>query len=377
MSLNDQYVLSAQNLTASPELSIALNSLIDGDFQARWDAAKQIVTVGQPAIPFLVSFIKDEELDWEVRWFAARALGYLEDVEALHALVDLLRQTQDPELIAIAAEGLSRFEEAGVAALIQLFETPAYRQIAIQGLANIRHRAALPTLLIGAQDADAAVREIATIALSHFKDPEVDQALLGAVQDPATAVRQEAITCLGLRPHLLETVNLVDILLPGLWDLQPGVYHATAAALGRLGTESAVTHLSRVLHAPQTPDPLKIALVRALSWIDKDSALMALLLSRQTASVAVQLESVEALTRFRAESLRNQAGEALCDWLTGLLNHAGAGEIKRAIALALGQLRHQAARTLLHRLETTSEAQTQLYAKAALRQLATQPSTSL
>lgn len=366
----DSIKMAAETSDFEP-LATALDQLLEGDFQTRWEATKRIAMAGTAAIAHLIPLLEDEDLDWEVRWFAARTLSTFEDTAALDALIRLLQRTQEPELIAIAAEGLSQFEDQGVNALIALLDTPTYRLTAIQALANIRHRTVLVPLLAASEDANPAVRKTAIAALGNFREPQVDEVLIQAVKDPAVAVRQEAIACLGLRSNLLEQVNLVDVLLPGLWDLHPEVNKATAIALGRLGTETAVSSLARVLRSPHTPTDMQIQIVRALGWSEKESAFRALLSMRQSAQLAVQVEIVAILSRLQAPLLRQQASAMLLDWLQSLLSTTeGAPDLKQAIALALANLNMQSARPWLEAMSQDTDAQTGLYAEAALRQLA-------
>lgn len=351
----------------TPELESALSLLTTGDFQARWDAAKRVTAAGNAAIAPLVHLIKDEDLDWEARWFAARTLGSLEDSDALAALVEVLQQAREPELVSTVAQGLSRFGAAAVAALTQLFDQPAHRKTAIQALASIRHRSVLTPLISGAEDEDSEIRAIAISALGNFQTPAVDSLLMAAVTDPAAPVRREAVNHLGLRTALLQTADLVAVLEPCLLDLKPSVSKATAGALGRLGSDAAVASLSRALQSIHTPEDLRISLVRALGWTGRDSALLALLAARQVVSPAVQVEIIEALARFEISPLRQRAGESLSQWLKDEAFHTEA--IVQAIALALAQLDYRPSIPLLQRLATQAEDQTRLYAQAALRQL--------
>ena len=354
----------------SPQLAASLRLLLEGDFQARWEATKRLPILGKAAIAHLVPLVEDEDLDWEVRWFAARTLGNFNDSEALESLVHLLQKTHEPELITIAAEGLSQFGAEGVSALMQLAAQPEHRLTAIQALASIRHKAVLPPLLAAAQDGHPLVRSTALAAIGHFRAPEVDPALLAAVNDPVAAVRQEAITHLGLRSHLLATIDLVELLFPSLWDLDPQVHQATAIALGRLGTATAIAHLSQVLRSPHTPESLQRVVVRALGWSNQVAALEALLAARQTVTEPVQIEIIETLARFEATHLRQQAGIALCEWLQTLFTHPAMSAVKQAVALALGNLHPPQAESLLQTLAQDADPQTSLYAEAALRQLA-------
>lgn len=353
----------------SLQLESAVELLLEGDFQTRWEATKQLLGLGLPAIARLISLLNDDDLDWEIRWFAARALGQFQDEAAMLALMQLLQQSHEPDLIAIAAEGLSRHGEAGINALAQLAEAPEYRLTAIQALASIRHKSALPPLLIAVQDDHLEVRVVALSALGNFRDPRVDQQLIEAIQDPVAAVRQEAITHLGRRSHLLTTTPLIDILEPSLWDIDPAVANATAIALGRLGTESAMAILARVLTSPHTPEFLQITIVKALSWIQTPSALVALLAARLRLSPSVQVELINTLPQLDDIQLRQQAGAALCSWLDDLLSSSELNSVKQAIAFSLGCLHYQPARPLLHALAQLPDEPTRLHAEAALRQL--------
>lgn len=353
---------------ATQQLETALASLVTGDFRERWDATKQFVDAGASAIAYLAAFLQDEDCDWEVRWFAARTLGKFNHPDALKALIEFLQQAQDAELVTIAAEGLKQFGELGVDSLVQLLEQPTHRLTGVQALASIQHSSVLVPLLAVVKDADPLVRATALTALANFRHPEVDQVLLAAIKDPSQVVRREAITYLGLRSHLLEPVDLVERLLPGLWDIHPQINEATAIALGRLGTETAVATLARVLLSPHTPPALSLNVIHALGWIEKKSALLALAAALTELPRTLQIHIVETLTRFRSPRLRQQAGDALGDALkTSLQLSAEDGQLTAAIALALGTLQHQPAVPLLTSLLKEHDSQIQLYAEAALR----------
>lgn len=350
-----------------------LQQLLEGDFQARWEAAKRIEAFGDSAIARLITFLQDEDLDWEIRWFIARTLGNVGDEACLKALMQLLQQTQEPELIAIAAEALSQFKAQGIQALKNLLGMPQYRMTAIQALARIRHPSVVEPLLIAAQDANAEIRGVAVAALGYFRSEVVDTQLLKAVQDPSATVRQEAMAHLGLRAYLLNEIDLVETLGPGLWDLHPQVNKAAAIALGRLGTDTAIAKLAEVLTLPHTPEHLQIQIVRSLSWIEQEPALSALLAAWQNVPVAIQLEIAAVLSRLKTLSRQSRAGKALCQWLNAMLraNAPDHHQTKQTIAIALGNLHYVGAQPLLQKLTQDSDAQTRLYAEAALRQLAT------
>ncbi|MDB9524446.1 HEAT repeat domain-containing protein [Oscillatoria sp. CS-180] len=356
---------------ATQYLESTLDQLIEGDFQARWEATKRLSTIGIETIAHLIPLLEDKELDWEIRWFAARVLGGFDDERALEALIQLLQKTREPDLIAIAAEGISRFHEKGVDALAILLSTPQHCITAVHALASIQHQAAFEPLFAAAKNSDPAVRTAAIAALSNFRDPKVDDLLIKALKDPVAKVRQEAIVHLGLRSYLLEEMDLVSLVAPGLWDLHPDVNQATAIALSRLGTQAAVTDLANVLSSPHTPESLQFHIVRALGWIETDDSLLVLFSAYQSVSLALQIGIVEALSQLQSLALQERASEVLYDWLKSAIADINTdAKLKQAIALALGNLHSHQAEPLLQQLTQDANKQTCLYAEAALRKLA-------
>lgn len=351
-------------------LNDALDQLIDGDFQERWEAVKHLAALGTVAIAPLTTLVMDDDLDWEVRWFATRALSTFGTKEALDTLIWLVQTTHESELIAIAAEALGHFGERGIQALVELLDHDQHRVTAIRALATIHHPDVLMPLLAACEDRNSAVREVAFAGLGTFRDPQVDTMLIRGTRDLAAGVRQAAIQHLGMRSYLLEQHNLVDVLLPGLWDLQPAVNQAAALALGRLGTETAIQSLAKVLQSPHTPARLQIQIVRSLGWNEKESALCPLIAAYRMVPLTVQIEIVHVFSQLRSRQLQHQAGQVLLTWLTELIPRPPASaELKQAIALALSQLQCHSAKPALQAMLHDDEPQNRLYAEAALRQL--------
>ena len=356
------------------QLKTALNGLINGDFQHRWQVVKQFPDVGEAAIAPLLELLQDEGMEWEVRWFAARALGHFQQPHVLDALINLLTTTADEELQATAVAAVGQFGAASIAPLTQLMEQPGQQLLAVQTLANIRHPDALPPLLAAATDTNAAVRATAIATLgtlqSRHQSDTVVEILLQSLHDPDTTIRQEAVTALGRWAEQQNTPELAHALVPYLWDLSLPVCQATARTLGRLGTPSAIAAMTQALHAPHTPEILQIALVQGLGWHPQDISLNALIATWEKASHAVRLELIDVLSRMEASPLQQAAGDALCEWLRSLLHDPQAADLKQALALALGQLKVEGAPSLLNHLCQDTDERVQIYADAALRQLA-------
>ncbi len=168
------------------DLETVLVELENGDFQSRWEAAKQLPQFGAAAIPALVELLQAELLrakteqaktgqaetelshDWELIWFIARILGNLNHPTAVELLVKLLQSTHDPEILAIATAALANSGEAALPALGDLLARPATRLVAVQAIGQIQRPAIVPLLLEVAADSLPEVRVAVLEALHPF-----------------------------------------------------------------------------------------------------------------------------------------------------------------------------------------------------------------
>lgn len=367
-------------MTPEQTLELTLAAFQDGDFRDRWDLSKlfpQFVRLGLTpeaiAAP-LIALLQDEDEDPELRWFAARILGEFDHPSVLTTLIELLQtQSADEDVQDMVATAVAGFGAAAIAPLTPLLQQSATRQRAVQTLAQIRHSATLPALLSILTDADSTIRAIALEALGSFHDARVAPVLMQALGDPAASVRRVAVNSLGFRADLLPSTDLVSILQPLLWDPQSIVRQQAAIALGRLGSEAAVTALQSVLQSNQTDLPLKIEAVRALGWMNTAIALQVLqqVLSPATRLLptAVAREVVIVLGRIERPDLQPQAAQTLQTLLQQQhpLTLTAAG--KQAIAFSLGNLgQHQAIRSLIELL-ADPDMRVHLHALSALKQL--------
>ena len=221
-------------------LDLALAALAAGDFQQRWDIAKVFPKLGQSAIAPLIEILEDEDADEELSWFVARILGEYNHPDVIAALVELLKTDQD-ELSAMAAAALGQIGSPAVAALTELLEEEGTRLLAVRSLAQIRRSETIAPLLSVVHDPQVDVRAVAIEALSSFHDSQIPLVLLNALDDMAALVRVEAVRGLSFRPDLREELDLVNRLVPRLYDFNLDVCCATVIALGRLGTDAAAT----------------------------------------------------------------------------------------------------------------------------------------
>ncbi|MDY6786253.1 MAG: HEAT repeat domain-containing protein [Cyanobacteriota bacterium] len=359
----EEFLLETE--AAQQSLDLALGVLEGGDFQERWEIAKLWSKLGETAIAPVITLLRDEEADWEARWFAARILGQFEHPDAIAALVETLQTSEDEELASIAATVLASFGSRAVEILAQLLEGDETRELAARSLSQIRCVETVDPLLTLVKDINTELRTIAIEALSSFRDSRIPPILIEALSDRAAAVRKEAAIGLGLHPQLAPTLNLTSHLKPLLYDLDEAVQTAAANALGRIGTPDAAIFLFEALIDEANSFSLQKSLIHALVWVETSENLELL---RQALPFVPPLcveEIIKVLGRVKSPDLRPQAAQILLE--INCERGVRAIALKQALARAWGQLQHESAIAALQQLRLDADQRVRLHAIAALK----------
>lgn len=351
-------------------LTIALEALMNGDFQERWDAVKLFAQLDSEAIDAAIALLDADDDDWELSWFIARILGQSDRPEAIAALVELLATSQDEDVKTMAANTLSNFGERAIEPLTHLLAEPQWRQLAISALARTQHPGAIEPLLSVADDLDPAIRVAVLDALHAFRDPRILPCLVAALEDFSAVVRREATIGLGLRAAeavttLWNGLDLVELLERRLSDFNLSVCQQAAIALSRYGTDAAACALFRVLQAPHTPVPLQVEIARSLSWIDSLLALEYLRQSLELPSPTVCLEVVRSIGQVSKPQYRSLCTRILLDWSRSTHPALQHPEIRQTIALELGRLGDSQALPYLQTLKNDPDEKVRIHAKMA------------
>jgi len=271
--VNRERGLEIRGADLSQILTWALEVLISGDFQDRWEIVKVLTNLGTIAIAPLIAMIEDEDADLEQRWFAVKILGNFDQPEAIATLVEVLKSSDSEELSTIAADTLGNLGPSAIASLTNLLTLEESRQFATTALAQIRRPEIIAPLLSVARDRRASVRIAAIEGLSCFHDPRISILLVEALKDPVVKVRKEAVIALGLRSYLDDEFDLVNLLQPLVKDISLDVCFAATIALGRLKTDAAANVLFQLILSSITPLSLQIEAVRALGCMETLTAL--------------------------------------------------------------------------------------------------------
>ena len=359
-----QLVLTAKDWQTA--FNLALTMLLQADFQHKWEIAKTFPLFGARIVEPLSILALDPTVEAEVRWFVCQILGNFPQQSVVILLVQLLQQSTDSELIAIAGKTLIKIGDRAVNALVELMSQPEYTLLAVQSLSYIRTAATIAPLLSVTTHQDAELRGIAISALGSFHDPRIPPVLLTALKDKASRVRKEAAIALGFRADLCQEINLVKHLQPLLYDLNLEVCRQAAVSLGRMGRDAANTALFEVLQAETTPASFKPDLIKALGWSRRASGITYLGQALLDASELVMQEIIVVLGRTSSLELKSQASQILTDFWQ---RQPQSAPIKQSLATSLGELGDRSAKNVLEQLVTDSDRKVQLHAISALQKL--------
>ena len=314
-------------------LDIALQVLIQGDFDQQWEIAKIIPKLGDIAVQPLLDLLNDIDIDIEDRWVVARILGEFDRPQVVTALIELIQQQEDLELTEIATSALTKIGVPAISALTDLFATPN-RHTAITTLARIRHSKTIEPLIQVIDDPDPQLRSLVVEALGSFHDPRIPPLLITKLTDVAANVRKAAVTALCLRSDLAAELDLSRHLRPLLFDLNLAVCQATALGLARLPDRLNIEVLASVLSSPQTPIELQSSVILALGWIGTIPAIDSLMAAFPHIAPSLAPEIAIAIGKTDREQI--YASQALANRLQRV--DPSAAIIKQEIATALGNL---------------------------------------
>jgi HEAT repeat protein len=345
-------------------LDIAIQVLIQGDFDQQWEIAKIIPKLGDIAIKPLLDLLNDIDIDLEDRWVVARILGDFHQPQVVTALIELIQQQEDLELTEIATSALTKIGVPAISALTDILVTPN-RSIAIATLAQIRHSKTIEPLIQVIDDPDPQLRSLVVEALGSFHDPRIPPLLLTKLTDVNASVRKAAVTALCLRRDLAAELDLSQHLRPLLFDLDLAVCQATALGLARLPDRSNIEMLAAVLLSPQTPTELQSSVILALGWIGTKLAIDSLIAALPQASISLASEIVIAIGK--TDRAQVYASQILVNHLQKL--DPSAAIIKQEIATALGNLGNPEIVPDLIRLRNDPDDRVKLYAINAISKL--------
>lgn len=221
-----------QEVQAVPVLIEALH---DSDKDVNQHAAWGLMHIGEPAVPYLVAALCDEQNS--VRKDIARVLGQIGIADAVPALISLL-DDHVSEVRKTTAEALGQIKDAAaVSSLRRLLrdENEGVRRIAAEALGQIGDFSAAPDLINALQDdqESESVRVVATWSLGQIKDKVAIPVLIDALQGDNVQIRQAATEVLKEVGDISQEPVLTEILHNGDNDVRRAAARVLAHIRGR------------------------------------------------------------------------------------------------------------------------------------------------
>ena len=187
---------SEASAASAEEIRALVQQLGAKEWKARHAAQEKLAEVGEPALPFLLGALKNENAS--IRAGAAAVLGRLRRLAAISGLIAALK---DDELLVRrnAVEALGALtSRAAVPHLSELLkdENVTIRHDAVLALGQIRHGTAAAAIATALADSDPIVRAAAAFALSFYKELSVVPKLIEALADDEYRVRRNSVMAL-------------------------------------------------------------------------------------------------------------------------------------------------------------------------------------
>jgi HEAT repeat protein len=160
------------------------HALCDGDWQVREVAIEGLGQIGSPAVERLIKLLRD----WDVRKYAIAALGKIRDERVLDPLMLQLRNDEfkDDALNALVELGQPALPRL-VTALKDKDEN--VRKQAVLALGRIKHPEAIEPLINMLADSDWFTRLTSAAALEAIGDDRGREAIKPLMKDPDMVVR--------------------------------------------------------------------------------------------------------------------------------------------------------------------------------------------
>jgi HEAT repeat protein len=306
----------------------ALVQLLDLPY-ARRHALENLKGCSDLIIPSLVEALEDPDQD--IRYSAMQLFvekARKDDVPVLEKVL----QSEQPELVALAAEGLARLGEQSVYELLkEKLNSPFahVRQAILRSMEALDHPDHTRQMLELIEDPNPVLREIGIISLSRLQKHEHSARILAALADPAENVRRAAVQALPVLgdPQAFDTLEevsrgedagmriaavkalascpaefAVPLLHTALEDMDYWVRIHACRSLAQFGRPESYPYMAELIRDPMPP--VRVAALDALSESGSESALEAVLPFIEDENIDVRRAAQRAI-----EHLRQQAGK--------------------------------------------------------------------
>ena len=226
-----------------------------------------------------------DDRDSAVRVLACGALARIGDVAAVPRLFQVLRDP-DPmvsQAAVAAVQALGSPDTERLALEAARAPEPQVRRAALRVVASFGYPAGLDLLVEAVEGTDDRLRDAAIHGLALMDNPRALQALLRTANHQNPRARAAAARALGQAEHGAEVTSALH---RGLRDPDAWVRYYACQSLGKLGDDTAVEEMLRLLADPA--GQVRVAAVEAMAHLDAPRAAEALKVAARSADPDVQ-----------------------------------------------------------------------------------------
>lgn len=377
-SLHQQMGLIASE---QPRLCQAIEQLVSGDFNARWGASKTLKSMGEVAYPALISMVKSKPQDSDLLGFIAEILGHHPSPQAILALVDLLKQSQDDEVQETVIFTLAKQGPLCIQELLTYLDHEHLQGPVLKALIQMNHPAAIEGFQKCVDHQDAGIRTLAFEGLGQFHQPAITPILIQGLKDTDANIRSTCLKALGRRGASEIDKTLISLVSPLLYDTNEKVCHLAAKTLGRFNHPLALEHLwHRLLEQPH-PSSMIAVLIQSLGWTGESQGVDYLLkllhmiengevpAFRQQSASALVIELIQVLSTLHDASNSTKVTLALIPLLRSTRKPHQTIQLKQSLTMAIAQLGQESAIPHLIQVLGIKDDRLRLHVIAALKQL--------
>ncbi len=369
--INSGMIAHSHNL--NNEEIINLNSALDAfaivDFEEKWTIAKVLVKYGDIVISPLKTVILNKTASLDHRCFSLRVLSQLKNPEIVLIATQLLMNTEQEELIALATQTLAVQGKDSIAFLSELLEDEDYRLLACKALGQIPNRLVIEPLISVVEDHNREVKKTAICALRNFNDSRIIKIMTNALQDYHSEIRKEALIALGLKLKANPQLDVIEIVIPLLNDLNLSVAQQAAMTLSRCHHPLAISALENILNSKITPKPLTKTVIKVLGWIATSESIQCLGKFMTTNESSLTIEIIKILGRVNKPELKSEVTTILDRFYHSKSPHLTDAKILQTLCYSWTQLQAVKVIPMLKQIPMSENQQVSLHARAAIETL--------
>jgi HEAT repeat protein len=241
-----------------------------------------LISIGKNATESLLSILESSILD--ARLNAIYVLGEIRDPRAIKPLMELIRDTNDKDVLELVFSALAKIGVPALDGLLDLLKhdtDPTILRHIAKALGKIGDSRGVDPLLSMLHYTPIEVQQQAIESLGKLGDTRATEPLIANLSNPQFELRKKSVEALGL----IKDKRALKPLIKVLKDRSPEVRASAAISLGKMCSDEATKALISALRDPEASIRQEVA--KALGEIKDTHAINALIKAFQDSKIEV------------------------------------------------------------------------------------------